>query len=80
MTDTSSKPEPEEIVIRLPNIGRMIRNMLPPEAAEHFRLAQREQMLAFKALIEAGLRALDEEGESAKTSGKSTGRVEISVE
>jgi hypothetical protein len=80
MTDTSSKSEPEEIIIRLPNIGRMIRNMLPPEAAEHFRVAQREQMLGWKAMLEAGLRALDEEGEAAKTSGKSTGRVEIPLE
>ena len=80
MSEENSKPEAEEIVIRLPNIGRMIRNMLPPEAAEHFRVAQREQMLGWKAMIEAGLRSLDEEGESAKASGKSSGRVEIPLE
>ena len=43
-----SKSDPEEIVIRLPNIGKAIRSLLPPEAADHFRAAQREQMLALK--------------------------------
>jgi hypothetical protein len=66
-----------EFTIRVPNFGRMFQDMFPEEVRTHMRAAQREQLLAVRALIDAAIERMDAPPE-ARPARKS--RVEIAVE
>ena len=50
----------DEVVLRLPTLGRLLRAVLPQEAIGHLYAAQREQLLAVRAVIDAAIERLDE--------------------
>jgi hypothetical protein len=62
----------------LPNPSRLRRAFLPDEAVKHLYAAQREQLLAMRALIAAAITRI----EAAERNGGSIGprRTEIKVE
>ncbi|HZS89674.1 MAG TPA: hypothetical protein VFE42_19560 [Chloroflexota bacterium] len=52
----------EEIeALRAQRRGARLRSMLPPEVRQHLRAAQREQLLAVRALIDAAIKRTEEE-------------------
>lgn len=66
-----------EFTVRFPSLGRMFQEMFPEDFRTHMRAAQREQLLALRALIDAAIERMDAPPE-AKPARKS--RVEIAVE
>jgi hypothetical protein len=70
----SAERTENEVVIRVPTLGRLLRAFMPEEAVEHLYAAQREQLLAARAMIDAAIKRL-EEGEP-----KRIRRTEIRVE
>jgi hypothetical protein len=50
----------DEVVLRIPTMGRLMRALLPDEAVEHLYNAQREQLLAVRSILDAALDRLDE--------------------
>ena len=66
----------EEVVIRLPRFGNVLRRFLPEEAVQHLNAAKREQLLAVRAVIDAAIERLDE----SETTARPTRRTEITVE
>ncbi len=68
----------DEVVIRLPSLNRLLRSLLPEDALKHIYAAQREQLLAVRALVDAAIRRL----EAAEQDPASLGprRTEIRVE
>lgn len=68
-----------DFTFRVPNFGRVLQDMFPQEFRTHMRAAQREQLLAVRALIDAALERLDKPAdEDEGRRGRS--RVEIAVE
>jgi hypothetical protein len=68
----------EEVVLRLPTLGRLLRTVLPQEAVEHMYAAQREQLLAVRAVLDAAIGRL-EKAQHAEPRQKPQ-RTEIAVE
>ena len=71
----SAERTENEVVIRLPTIGRLMRNWLPDEAVQHLAAAQREQLLAMRACLDAAIRRLEQPDAATKIR-----RTEIRVE
>ncbi len=69
---------PDEVILRLPSPNRLLRAFLPDEAVKHLVAAQREQLLAMRAMIDAAITRL----EAAEQEGAHLGprRTEITVE
>jgi hypothetical protein len=68
----------DEVVVRLPNPGRLLRAFLPDEAVKHIYAAQREQLLALRSMLDAAIARVEAaERESANPGPK---RTEITVE
>jgi hypothetical protein len=68
----------DEVVLRLPTLSRLLRTVLPQEAVDHLYAAQREQMLAVRAVLDAAIERL-EEAQRAEPRQKPR-RTEIAVE
>jgi hypothetical protein len=51
--------EREEVVVLFPTLGRLLRSCLPDETVRHLRAARREQLLAFRSLLDARIARLD---------------------
>jgi hypothetical protein len=66
----------QDLVIRLPLPGRIMDSLLPRDAVTHMRAAQRESLLAMRALIDSAVNALDEKGEGRQPPR----RIDIAVE
>ena len=71
----SAERTENEVVIRLPTMGRLLRNILPEEAVQHLNAAQREQLLAMRAVLDAAIRRLEHPDTAPKIR-----RTEIRVE
>jgi hypothetical protein len=56
----SAERTENEVVIRLPTISRLMRNWMPEEAVQHLAAAQREQLLAMRACLDAAIRRLEQ--------------------
>jgi hypothetical protein len=68
----------DEMILRLPNPNRFLRAFLPDEAVKHLLAAQREQLLAVRAIIDAAVARIEaaEQEDAAFTQR----RTEITVE
>jgi hypothetical protein len=68
----------DEMILRLPNPNRFLRAFLPEEAVKHLLAAQREQLLAVRAIIDAAVARIEaaEQEDAAFTQR----RTEITVE
>ena len=68
----------DEMVVRIPTFGRLMRTLLPEEAVEHLYNAQREQLLVIRSILDAAIDRLEE----AQRQGQSPSiqRREIRVE
>jgi hypothetical protein len=71
----SAERTENEVVIRLPTMGRLLRNIMPEEAVQHLTAAQREQLLAMRAMLDAAIRRLE-----AQDAATRVRRTEIRVE
>jgi hypothetical protein len=71
----SAERTENEVVIRLPTIGRLMRNWMPEEAVQHLAAAQREQLLAMRSMLDACIRRLEQPDAATKIR-----RTEIRVE
>ncbi len=58
---------PDQVILRLPTLNRLLRAVLPPEAVDHLYAAQREQLLAMRAVIDAAVERLDRAQRSEQT-------------
>jgi hypothetical protein len=45
----------DEVVLRFPSLGRVLRTFLPDEAVKHLYAAQREQLLALRSVVDAAI-------------------------
>jgi hypothetical protein len=68
----------DEVVFRLPTLGRLLRTVLPEEAVEHLVAAQREQMLAARAVLDAAIERLEEAARAEPR--RKPRRTEVAVE
>ena len=68
----------DDMILRLPNPNRFLRAFLPEEAVKHLLAAQREQLLAVRAIIDAAVARIEaaEQEDAAFTQR----RTEITVE
>jgi hypothetical protein len=68
----------DEMILRLPNPNRFLRAFLPEAAVKHLLAAQREQLLAVRAMIDAAVARIEaaEQEDAAFTQR----RTEITVE
>ena len=68
----------DEMILRLPNPNLFLRAFLPEEAVKHLLAAQREQLLAVRAIIDAAVARIEaaEQEDAAFTQR----RTEITVE
>ena len=57
----SAERTANEVVIRLPTLGRLLRSIMPEEAVQHLNAAQREQLLAMRAVLDAAIRRLEQQ-------------------
>jgi hypothetical protein len=71
----SAERTENEVVIRLPTFGRLLRNIMPEEAVRHLNAAQREQLLAMRAMLDAAIRRLEQQDTATRVR-----RTEIRVE
>ena len=71
----SAERTENEVVIRVPTLGRVLRNIMPEEAVQHLTAAQREQLLAMRACLDAAIRRLEQPDAATKIR-----RTEIRVE
>ncbi|MBI3971585.1 MAG: hypothetical protein HY332_09885 [Chloroflexi bacterium] len=57
----------DEVIFRFPTPNRLLRSILPQEAIDHLYAAQREQLLAARAMVDAAIKRLEraQRGESA---------------
>jgi len=68
----------DELILRLPHPSRFLRAFLPEEAVKHLLAAQREQLLAVRAMIDAAVAKIEAaEREEAVYNRR---RTEITVE
>jgi hypothetical protein len=49
----------DEIVLRFPSLNRLMRAVLPDEAVKHMYAAQREQLLALRAVVDAAINRIE---------------------
>jgi hypothetical protein len=49
----------DEVVLRFPSLNRLMRAFLPEEAVKHIQAAQREQLLAVRAVLDAVIARID---------------------
>jgi hypothetical protein len=68
----------DEMILRLPNPNRVLRAFLPEEAVKHLLAAQREQLLALRAVIDAAVAKL--EAAEHEDAGFAQRRTDITVE
>ncbi len=68
----------EAVVIRVPTLDRLLRQLLPDDTVRHMYAAQREQLLAARSLIDAMVDRLDRMERDEPTRRKQ--RIEIAVE
>jgi hypothetical protein len=68
-----------EVVLRFPSPGRLLRALLPADAVQHMYAAQREQLLAVRSMIDAAIARI-EEAEREGTAGGRPRRTEITIE
>jgi hypothetical protein len=61
LTERLRQVEEELEALRARQPGALLRSMLPPEVRQHLRAAQREQLLAVRALIDAAIKRTEEE-------------------
>ena len=56
----------DEVVLRFPSLSRLMRAVLPNEAVKHIQAAQREQLLALRAVLDAAIARIEaaERGET----------------
>jgi hypothetical protein len=74
-SSVSAERTENEVVIRVPTLGRLLRACMPEEAVQHLYRAQREQLLAMRAVLDAAIERLED------TEGtKRIRRTEIRVE
>jgi hypothetical protein len=71
----SAERTENEVVIRVPTVGRLLRNIMPEEAVQHLTAAQREQLLAMRCMLDAAIRRLEDQGAATRVR-----RTEIRVE
>ena len=71
----SAERTENEVVIRVPTLGRVLRNIMPEEAVQHLTAAQREQLLAMRSVLDACIRRLEQPDAATKVR-----RTEIRVE
>ena len=55
----SAERTENEVVIRVPTLGRLLRAFMPEEAVKHLQAAQREQLLAMRSIIDAAIERLE---------------------
>jgi hypothetical protein len=68
----------DEVVLRVPTFGRLLRAVLPEAAVQHLYAAQREQLLAARAVIDAAVERLEKAQQAAASAAPR--RTEINVE
>ena len=68
----------DEMILRLPNPNRFLRAFLPEEAVKHLLAAQREQLLAVRAMIDAAVARIEAAEQQDAALGQR--RTEITVE
>ena len=49
----------DEVVLRIPSLSRLMRAVLPTEAVKHLQAAQREQLLALRAVLDGVISRMD---------------------
>jgi hypothetical protein len=69
----------DQVILRLPTLNRLLRAVLPPEAVGHLYAAQREQLLAMRAMIDAAVERL-EKAQGAEQTQRERRRTNIIVE
>jgi hypothetical protein len=67
----------DDLVIRVPNLRRIVRQWLPAEAVTHMRAARREQLLAARALLDAALQRVERDEERER---RRSARVDIPID
>jgi predicted nucleic acid-binding protein len=72
--------DPDEVVIRLPTLERLLRGWLPEETIQHLRAARREQLLAVRSLLDARIERLERAQARAEERRQATPRTDIPVE
>ena len=50
----------DEVVLRFPSLGRVLRAFLPDEAVKHMYAAQREQLLALRSVVDAAITRIED--------------------
>ncbi len=64
--DAAATRRRDEVVIRIPTLDRLFREIVPDEARQHLRNARRERLLALRSILDAAIerseRAHDEAG------------------
>ena len=73
-----SQREEDEVVLRLPRPGRLLRYFLPAETVTHLRHARREQLLAVRSLIDKAIERIDTA--EREGSNRTVRRTEIKIE
>ncbi len=68
----------DDLILRLPNPSRFLRAFLPEEAVKHLLAAQREQLLAMRAMIDAAVAKI--EAAEQDDAAQNQRRTEITVE
>ena len=68
----------DEMIVHLPNPNRVLRAFLPEAAVKHLLAAQREQLLAVRAMIDAAVAKI--EAAEAEDVPSTQRRTEITVE
>ena len=57
----STERTENEIVIRVPTLGRLLRAFLPEETVQHLNAARREQLLAVRSVLDAAIARMEED-------------------
>lgn len=64
---TTSEPRRrEDVIIRLPDVGAIAREVLGDEFIKHMRAAGREQLLALRCLVDRAIERTDEMDRQAR--------------
>ena len=49
----------DEVVLRFPSLGRLMRAVMPDEAVKHLYAAQRENLLAVRVMVDAAIARIE---------------------
>lgn len=71
--------EAGEVVIRVPRLDRILREIFPEETLQHLRAARREQLLAVRSLLDHAIERIDDEDRRAEAD-RAPRRVEIPLD